>query len=688
MKTFLLCIAIVMFSGFAFGQLDQPIQYVTSNPVSPCVPGNRVQLNQTTPISVWGCGLDANWYKITGAGGASIVSTNNIIKGDGAGNGIALTTPAQCSGTQTSVGIAANGAANCEYPPQLQAQNDASGTYNNGMAIILGSGAAATANTSSSGLLQNWLVISGGGTSGTVTFAGSGIWPCQTDAAGATAQHWAIRSTATPGRCEDAGSTIPTGVWVIGQFQTGSAANANAMVSISGGFVGGAGGVSSFTGDGVLLNNSSSTGSVTATLANAAAHKFFGNNTGSGAAPGYESIGIGDLPSSLFTLTTTGSSGASTYSGGTLNIPQYSGGGGGASAAINLTDFNVAASGAVLTITLPVGGTNYGATGVVSNPGAIVATATGSGAWAPSTAGWWISWDIENQRFQLDTASGITATICGSSPCLTLSNLTQGSTMATGFPGNCFVPYANGTAGTVANTWSSSITNDIPFTGASTCLKVGGGLGQTIDTKGVMTVTGGGGGAVLPKTISYLFTATDAGTIFTANGSNLTDTLPATPPSMPWLIADHNLNATPLVIARNTNTINGLSANITLQQGDSTTCGSDTATGANYVCDLPKFGFTTLSFSGTPTFTYAAVINTFEITLTGNVTASSVAGAAPGQQSTFVICQDGTGSRTFAWPAAFKGAMTIGSTASKCNTQSFAFDGTSYFATSAGATNE
>lgn len=54
------------------------------------------------------------------------------------------------------------------------------------------------------------------------------------------------------------------------------------------------GGVSSFTGDGALLNNSSSTGAVTATLTSATTHKFFGNNTGSTAAPSYESIGTSD----------------------------------------------------------------------------------------------------------------------------------------------------------------------------------------------------------------------------------------------------------------------------------------------------------------------------------------------------------------------------------------------------------
>jgi parallel beta-helix repeat protein len=59
----------------------------------------------------------------------------------------------------------------------------------------------------------------------------------------------------------------------------------------------GGGGVTAFSGDGGLLNNSNSTGAVTATLANAAAHKFWGNNTGSTASPGYESITLADLPS-------------------------------------------------------------------------------------------------------------------------------------------------------------------------------------------------------------------------------------------------------------------------------------------------------------------------------------------------------------------------------------------------------
>jgi hypothetical protein len=70
-------------------------------------------------------------------------------------------------------------------------------------------------------------------------------------------------------------------------------------------------GVSSFSGDGALLSNSLSTGAVIATLANAGAHKFWMNNTGISAAPGYQSPGKLDL---LATIVYTDQ--ANTYSAG------------------------------------------------------------------------------------------------------------------------------------------------------------------------------------------------------------------------------------------------------------------------------------------------------------------------------------------------------------------------------------
>src|ERR1700676_4375464 len=60
-------------------------------------------------------------------------------------------------------------------------------------------------------------------------------------------------------------------------------------------------------------------------------------------------------------------------------------------------------------------------------------------------------------------------------------------------------------------------------------------------------------------------------------------------------------------------------------------------------------------FSATPVFN-SLVASSFQITLTGNVTSSTVSNPTAGQEITFIITQDGTGGRTFAWPADFRGA--------------------------------
>jgi len=124
-------------------------------------------------------------------------------------------------------------------------------------------------------------------------------------------------------------------------------------------------------------------------------------------------------------------------------------------------------------------------------------------------------------------------------------------------------------------------------------------------------------------------------------------------------------------------TINGCASG-TYVKADGTGCGTPSGTtGENVV-----------SFSSTPTFStsYAANI----ITLTGNVTSSTLAAGSAGQPMTITICQNGTGSFTFAWPSNMHGTMTIGSTASKCNSQSFTYsvNQTAWIATSTGVINE
>lgn len=92
--------------------------------------------------------------------------------------------------------------------------------------------------------------------------------------------------------------------------------------------------------------------------------------------------------------------------------------------------------------------------------------------------------------------------------------------------------------------------------------------------------------------------------------------------------------------------------------------------------------------SGTMAFD-AGLGNTFEVTLNANVSSTNLMNAQSGQWMHFIICQPSSGGPyTFNWPASVRGGMTVGTTAGKCSAQSFVFDGTSAFATSAGVANQ
>ncbi|MHB8653278.1 MAG: hypothetical protein ACYDA9_05295 [Terriglobia bacterium] len=95
----------------------------------------------------------------------------------------------------------------------------------------------------------------------------------------------------------------------------------------------------------------------------------------------------------------------------------------------------------------------------------------------------------------------------------------------------------------------------------------------------------------------------------------------------------------------------------------------------------------TVTSSATPTFD-ASLGNTQKITLTANVTSSTLSNCAAGEFLVFDIIQDATGSHTFVWPSNVLNGGTIGSAASKHNIQSFYCDGTNARATSAILTNQ
>jgi len=89
----------------------------------------------------------------------------------------------------------------------------------------------------------------------------------------------------------------------------------------------------------------------------------------------------------------------------------------------------------------------------------------------------------------------------------------------------------------------------------------------------------------------------------------------------------------------------------------------------------------TITFSATPVFD-ASVNGSNIITLTGNVTSSTITGGVAGQRFSFIIKQDGAGSHTLVFPTNVKGAGTIAATASGYNVQDFIYDGTNFLASS------
>ena len=84
---------------------------------------------------------------------------------------------------------------------------------------------------------------------------------------------------------------------------------------------------------------------------------------------------------------------------------------------------------------------------------------------------------------------------------------------------------------------------------------------------------------------------------------------------------------------------------------------------------------TTLVFSATPIFD-ASTAATFKLTLTGNVTSSTLSGAVAGEPLAFLICQDATGGRTFVPPTNVLGWVTIPTSANACVLETFIYDGT------------
>lgn len=88
-------------------------------------------------------------------------------------------------------------------------------------------------------------------------------------------------------------------------------------------------------------------------------------------------------------------------------------------------------------------------------------------------------------------------------------------------------------------------------------------------------------------------------------------------------------------------------------------------------------------YVATPVFPCAGGTG-FQITLTGNVTSSTITGLVPGMLVAFLIRQDATGNRQFVWPTNLFGGATIGAGSNEYTAQLFYSDGVNLYAVSPG----
>jgi len=78
----------------------------------------------------------------------------------------------------------------------------------------------------------------------------------------------------------------------------------------------------------------------------------------------------------------------------------------------------------------------------------------------------------------------------------------------------------------------------------------------------------------------------------------------------------------------------------------------------------------------------------FTVMLASDVKLEALRNPTPGQIVAFRICQDSRGGHRFAWPAAVRGGMAIGSAAGKCSVQTFVTTGDGIYAASPGLIDE
>lgn len=84
-----------------------------------------------------------------------------------------------------------------------------------------------------------------------------------------------------------------------------------------------------------------------------------------------------------------------------------------------------------------------------------------------------------------------------------------------------------------------------------------------------------------------------------------------------------------------------------------------------------------MSFSATPVFA-ASNYSYFTMTLTANVTSSTITGGNTGQEINLYLCQNGTGGYTFAWPGSVIGAPVVNVAPNACTSATMFYNGANW----------
>lgn len=101
------------------------------------------------------------------------------------------------------------------------------------------------------------------------------------------------------------------------------------------------------------------------------------------------------------------------------------------------------------------------------------------------------------------------------------------------------------------------------------------------------------------------------------------------------------------------------------------------------------FSSLTVAFSATPTFPATTQVQLFKMTLTGNVTSSTLTlvGVTAPAFILFELTQDGAGGHTFAWPANALAGPVLNPVANTTTSVMFFYDGSWCIAVTPGMAN-